>query len=72
MAVTSSLTSFEDMEGTPNLVNIGTGGGPTANTDVFIEGVQSGGRRVDNTTDKGFTANVTAAHLHKKHNINNG
>lgn len=64
MAVTSGLTSFEDFE-SPGATFVGIGSGPAAgdNTDVFIEGAQSGGRRVDNVTDKGFMAQIAAVDL---------
>ena len=63
MVVTSQLSSFEDFEGTPTLVGYGGGAGASVNDDVIIEGTQSAGRRVDNTTDKGFGASVTAVDL---------
>ncbi len=62
-AVTSSLTTFENFEGLPVYTNINTGGGATDNNDVFLEGSQSGGRRVDNATAKGFMGNITAVDL---------
>jgi hypothetical protein len=63
MAVTSNLTSLETFESSPTYNNIGSGGGATDNTDVFIEGSQSGGRRVDNATDKGFMATISSTDL---------
>ena len=71
MAVTSLLTSLEDMEGSPTIQDYGGGQGASTNTDVFIEGSQSVGRRVDNTTDKGqgvsFTnVDLSAANEHIK------
>lgn len=63
MAVTSGLTTFENFESGPSYTNINSGGGAADNTDVFIEGAQSGGRRCDTATDKGFMANVTAVDL---------
>ena len=64
MAVTSLLTSLEDFEGAgPTFVSYGGGPGATVNTDIFIEGAQSAGRRVDNTTDSGFGWQVTSTDL---------
>jgi len=63
MAVASQLTSLETFESSPTYANIGSGGGAGDNTDVFIEGAQSGGRRIDNTSDKGFMATITAVDL---------
>lgn len=63
MAVASLLTSLENFESAPTYTNIGSGGGATDNTDVFIEGAQSGGRRVDNATAKGFMGAFTSADL---------
>lgn len=60
MAVSSLLTTRQDFETSPTFTNIGSGGGASANTDVFIEGIQSGGRRVDNATAKGFMGNITS------------
>ena len=54
MAVTSQVTTINDLEGSPTFSSIGGGAGATANTDVFIQGSQSGGRRSDNVTDHGF------------------
>lgn len=63
MAVTSQLTSLENFNGTPTLTGYGGGAGASVNDDVIIEGAQSAGRRVDNTTDKGFGAQWTAVDL---------
>lgn len=63
MTVTSQLSSLEDMETSPTLINIGSGGGPTADANTFIEGAQSGGRRCDVATDKGFMATVSLVDL---------
>lgn len=63
MAVTSLLTSLENFNGSPTLVGYGGGQGATTNTDIIIEGAQSGGRRADNVTDFGFGAQFTAADL---------
>lgn len=63
MAVASLLSTIENFEGTVTFNNIGSGGGAALNTDVFIEGIQSAGRRCDNATDKGFMATVGAVDL---------
>lgn len=63
MAVSSLLTSLEDFNGSPSIVNYGGGQGAGVNTDVVIEGAQALGRRVDNTTNKGQGASFTAADL---------
>lgn len=63
MAVSSQLTSLENFESAPSYFNVGSGGGASDNTDVFIEGAQSGGRRVDNATDKGFGAIFSSTDL---------
>ena len=63
MAVTSQLTTIEDMEGSPTLLEPGSGPGGGTNTDVFIQGAQSIGRRVDNAIDKGIGVEVTAVDL---------
>jgi len=63
VAVSSNLTSLETFESSPSYTNIGSGGGATDNTDVFIEGAQSGGRRCDNATDKGFMGDITSTDL---------
>lgn len=63
MAVSSLLTSLEDMQGAPTIQDYGGGQGAAVNTDIFIEGTQSVGRRVDNTTDKGHGVSFTNADL---------
>lgn len=63
MAVSSLLTSLEDMEGSPTIVDYSSGPGASTNTDVFLEASQSVGRRVDNTTSKGQGVSFTAADL---------
>ncbi len=63
MPVTSQLISLEDFNGSPALTNYSGGSGATVNDDVIIEGTQSAGRRVDNATDKGFGATITAVDL---------
>lgn len=54
MAVSSNLTLISNVEGTLTLSSIGGGQGASANTDVFIEGSQSAGRRTDNQAAHGF------------------
>lgn len=63
MAVTSQLTSLENFNGSPTLTGYGGGAGAGTNDDVIIEGAQSAGRRVDNTTNKGFGATITSVDL---------
>lgn len=63
MPVTSLLTLIEDMEGTPTLVSPGSGNAGGTNTDIFIEGSQSIGRRVDNASQKGLGCQVSAIDL---------
>lgn len=63
MAVTSQLTSLIDFSGSPTFAGYGGGQAASTNTDVFIEGTQSGGRRVDAATDKGFGGVFTSADL---------
>lgn len=63
MAVSTNNTSFEDMEGAPTIVGYGGGQGAGVNTDAYIEGSQSVGRRVDNATSKGQGVSVTAVDL---------
>lgn len=60
MAVSSGLTSLEDFETGGTYVNIGGGPGAGDNTDIIIEGSQSGARREDNQTDHGFWADTGA------------
>lgn len=54
--VTSQLTRIHDAEGTLTTANLPAGGaGATANTDIFLQGSQSLGRRqTDTTTTAGF------------------
>lgn len=61
MAVTSLLTTIQDFEGTPTFVSYGGGQGATVNTDIFIQGAQSAGRRVDAAVDSGFGVTITPA-----------
>jgi hypothetical protein len=63
MAVTSQLTSLETFESSPVYNDIGSGGGAGDNTDIFMEGAQSGGRRCDNATNKGFMATISSTDL---------
>lgn len=71
MPVTSQMTTFVDLEGTPSFVSYGGGPGASANTDIIIEGAQSGGRRADNATGTGFgvtraAVDMSAAGVHVK------
>jgi hypothetical protein len=52
--VTSNLTRINDVEGALTSVSIGGGAGATANTDIFIQGAQSLGRRQSSVTLTGF------------------
>jgi hypothetical protein len=64
MAVTSQLTTLEDFEAPgATFNNIGGGPGASDNTDIFIQGSQSGGRRADNTTAGGFTVTIPSTDL---------
>jgi hypothetical protein len=64
MAVSTTLTSLETFEAPgATFNNIGSGGGASDNDDVYIQGIQSGGRRVDNATNKGFMATITSVDL---------
>lgn len=61
-AVTNNLTRISDAEGTLSTGNIPAGGaGATANTDIYLQGSQSLGRRQTNTTDTGGFALIDAA-----------
>lgn len=68
--VTSQLTRIHDLEGTLTFVSIGGGAGAAANTDIFIQGAQSGGRRQSNVTlggfliDDGAGNDLSAANIH--------
>jgi len=71
MPVTSLLTSLETFNGAPTFQNYSGGSGAGVNDDIIAEGIQSGGRRVDNATAKGFgvtvpTSNLSAAGQHVK------
>lgn len=60
--VTNNLTRIHDAEGTLTTANLPAGGaGATANTDIFLQGLQSLGRRQTNTTDTGGFLLVDAA-----------
>jgi hypothetical protein len=50
----AAITRIHDVEGTLTTVNIGSGGGATANTDIFIQNSQSLGRRRSAATLEGF------------------
>jgi hypothetical protein len=52
--VTSQLTRIHDLEGSLASVAIGGGAGAAANTDIFLQGAQSLGRRQSNVTVGGF------------------
>lgn len=68
--VTSQLTRIHDLEGTLTVVSVGGGAGAAANTDIFIQGSQSLGRRQSNVTLNGFmiddggSNNLSAAGTH--------
>jgi len=68
--VTSQLTRIHDLEGTLVTVSIGGGPGAAANTDIFIQGAQSLGRRTSNVTDGGYliddatSNNLSADNVH--------
>lgn len=68
--VASSLTRIHDLEGAPTFVSIGGGPGAAANTDIFLENTQSGGRRASNVTlggfwlDDGGNNDLSAADVH--------
>jgi hypothetical protein len=69
-SVTSQLTRINDLEGTLTSVAVGGGAGATANTDIFIQGAQSLGRRQSNVTLNGFMVDdgagndLSAADIH--------
>jgi hypothetical protein len=52
--VTNQLTRIHDVEGALSLTSIGGGTGASANTDIFLQGSQSVGRRASNVTEFGF------------------
>jgi hypothetical protein len=52
--VTNQLTRFNTLDGSLTSVSIGGGAGATANTDIFIQGTQSLGRRQSGVTLNGF------------------
>jgi hypothetical protein len=68
--VSSQLTRINDAEGSLTSVSVGGGAGAAANTDIFIQGAQSLGRRQSNTTlsgfllDDGASNNISAAGTH--------
>lgn len=60
--VTNNMTRIHDAEGALTTANLPAGGaGATANTDIFLQGAQSLGRRQTNTTDTGGFVLVDAA-----------
>ena len=60
-ATVTGLTLIEDMEGTPTITNIGGGPGATTTNDIFIEGGQAIGRRVNTTgAIRGFGVDFAA------------
>lgn len=62
MAVTVNATLRVSFEGAgPTYTSIGGGQGAGNNTDIFIGGSQSGGRRTSNATTHGFFANPGSA-----------
>lgn len=52
--VTSQVTRISSVEGSLTTVSVGGGAGAAANTDIFIQGSQSVGRRQSNTTLSGY------------------
>ncbi len=68
--VTSNLTRINDIEGALTLVSVGGGSGGSANTDIFLQGAQSAGRRQSSVTLNGFLLNdggannLSAADVH--------
>lgn len=52
--VTSQLTRIHDLEGSLVSVAVGGGAGAAANTDIFLQGSQSLGRRQSNVVVNGF------------------
>lgn len=63
MPVTGQMTTIEDFEGTPLFVGYGGGQGASVIDDNPIQGIRHGGRRVDNTTNKGFGVSFGAISL---------
>ena len=59
------------MNGSPtdvsNNARYGSGQAGSVNTDIVIEGIQSLGRRVDNTPDKGIGVTVPSTNLSGEH-----
>lgn len=52
--VTSNVSRINDLEGSPTLIIVGGSGTANANTDIFLQGTQSAGRRRSNVTLHGF------------------
>lgn len=63
MAVSSLQTTIVNFEAAPTFVNYGGGAGASLNTDIFIQGAQSAGRRADNVTASGFGVSFGAVDL---------
>lgn len=63
MPVTGLTTSIQNFEGAVTFVSIGGGQGAATNADIFIEGTQSGARRVSNATGTGFAVSFAAINL---------
>src|SRR3990167_800763 len=59
----TAITRIHDVEGSLTLTSIGGGAGGGANTEIFIQGNQSAGRKQSNTTDHGFWLTVTSADI---------
>lgn len=67
--VSSQLTRIHDVEGALTLTSIGGGAGGGVNTEIFIQGSQSSGRKQSNAADHGFwlqvpTRNISAQGVH--------
>lgn len=58
--VGSQLIRIHDVEGSLTLTSIGGGAGGGANTEIFIQGAQSAGRKQSNAADHGFWLTVTS------------
>ncbi len=60
-ATVSGLTTIATMEGTPTITNVGAGTGAAVTTDVYIQGTQAIGRRVNTANSlRGFGVDFTA------------
>src|SRR3990167_8293449 len=65
----AAITRIHDVEGSLTLTSIGGGAGGGANTEIFIQGAQSAGRKQANVSDHGFwltvgSQNVSGAGVH--------